>query len=48
MPVEPSDKISIIPVIRRDERVSQNQKRRQKAQQQKKEGEKERKVDIRV
>lgn len=47
MPVEPSEKISIIPVIRKDERVSINQKKRQK-QQQKKEKKKDRKVDIRV
>lgn len=48
MPVEPSEKISIIPVIRREERVSLNQKKRQKSKQQKKEEEKGKKVDIRV
>lgn len=48
MPVEPSEKISIIPVIRREERVSLNQKKRQKQQQQKKEEGKGKKVDIRV
>lgn len=48
MPVEPSEKISIIPAIRREERVSLNQKKRQKQQQQKKEEEKGKKVDIRV
>lgn len=47
MPVEPSEKISIIPIIRREERVSLNQKRRQKSQQKKKE-EKGKRVDIRV
>lgn len=47
MPVEPSEKISIIPIIRREERVSLNQKKRQKSQQKKKE-EKGKRVDIRV
>lgn len=47
MPVEPSEKISIIPIIRREERVSLNQKRKQKSQQKKKE-EKGKRVDIRV
>lgn len=46
MPVEPSERISIIPGVRKDERLSLNQKKRQK--QQKKKKEKERKVDIRV
>lgn len=48
MPVEPLEKISIIPVIRREERVSLNQKKRQKQQQQKKEEDKRKKVDIKV
>lgn len=48
MPVEPLEKISIIPVIRKEGKVSLNQKRRQKQQQQKKEEDKGKKIDIRV
>lgn len=46
MPVEPSERISIIPVVRREDRVL-NQKKRQKRQEQKEEKDK-KKIDIRI
>lgn len=48
MPVEPSERISIIPVVRKEERVSLNQKKRQKRQKKEKEQEKDKRVDIRI
>ncbi len=48
MPVEPSERISIIPVVRREDRVSLNQRKKQRAKQKDKDVEKERKVDLKV